>query len=130
MDCSPITSDNGYKVVDMDLLAKWIAQLLMGNSVHITRIIEGLAPHYANLRNEAIDSLVAKIDVPSGDKVAIYKRDGWLFQMISWIALNMNLHASFKKEQIYMNVPHTAPAQQGIDGFALVLDKAYYHYRR
>lgn len=123
MDCSPITIDNGYKVIDLDLLAKWIAQLLMGNSVHITRIIEGLDPHYANLRNEAIDSIIAKIDVPANDKVAIYKRDGWLFQMISWIALNMNLHASFKKEQIYMNVPHTAPAQQGIDGFALVLDE-------
>lgn len=123
MDCTPITIDNGYRVIDVELLAKWIAQLLMGNSVHITRIIEGLEPHFANLRNEAIDGLIAKIDVPTSDKTAIYKRDGWLFQMMSWIALNMNLHASFDKEQIYMNVPHTAAAQQGIDGFALVLDK-------
>ena len=123
MDCTPITIDNGYRVIDMELLAKWIAQLLMGNSIHITRIIEGLDPHFANLRNEAIDGLIARIDVSTSDKTAIYKRDGWLFQMMSWIALNMNLHTSFDKEQIYMNVPHTAAAQQGIDGFALVLDE-------
>ena len=74
MDCTPITIDNGYRVIDVELLAKWIAQLLMGNSVHITRIIEGLEPHFANLRNEAIDGLIAKIDVPTSDKTAIYKR--------------------------------------------------------
>lgn len=94
MDCTPITIDNGYRVIDVELLAKWIAQLLMGNSVHITRIIEGLEPHFANLRNEAIDGLIAKIDVPTSDKTAIYKRDGWLFQMMSWIACFLYLETS------------------------------------
>ena len=122
MDCSPVAIDYGYRIIDMDLMAEWITRLLLGNSLHITRIIERLEPHFVSLRNEAIDSVIAKLDVPIDDIENIYRRDGWLFQMMSWISLNISLHAQHNREQIFMNAPHTAPAQHGMDGFALVLD--------
>lgn len=117
MDCSPLVIDNGYHVVQPDVLAQWVAQLLLGNSLHIARIIEGLDSKGVSLRNAAIDSIINKLNT-----AGVYKRDGWLFQMISWIALKINLHSQYRIGKVFMNAPHTAPAQHGIDGFALVID--------
>lgn len=117
MDCSPLVIDNGYIVVDEDLLAEWVAQLLLGNSQHISRIIEGLHSTGVNLRNKAIDSIISQLNT-----IGDFKRDGWLFQMISWIALNTNLYNQFGPGKVFMNAPHTAPAQHGLDGFSLVID--------
>lgn len=120
MDCSPIVIDNGYQVVNPNDLAKWVAQLLLGNSLHIARVIEGLESHPVSLKNKAIDSIIDKLNTTNNTE--IYKRDGWLFQMISWIALKINLHQQYGSGNVFMNVPHSAPAQHGIDGFALVID--------
>ncbi len=117
MDCSPLVIDSSFNVIDLELLAKWVAQLLLGNSLHIARIIEGLDSKGVSHRNVAIDSIINKLNT-----VGVYKRDGWLFQMISWIALKIKLHSQYGIGKVFMNAPHSAPAQHGIDGFALVID--------
>lgn len=117
MDCSPLVIDNGYQVVNQTMLAQWVTQLLLGNSLHISRVIEGLDSKAVNQRDKAIDSVISRLNT-----CGVYKRDGWLFQMISWIALNINLHSQHANEHVFMNAPHTAPAQHGIDGFSLVID--------
>lgn len=117
MDCSPLVIDNGYVVVDQKQLSQWVAQLLLGNSLHISRVIEGLDSRAVNMKNKAIDSIINRLNT-----CGVYKRDGWLFQMISWIALNINLHNLHGNGKVFMNAPHTAPAQHGIDGFSLIID--------
>lgn len=117
MDCSPLVIDNGYQVVDQVVLAQWVAQLLLGNSLHISRVIEGLDSKAVNMKDKAIDSIINRLKT-----CGVYKRDGWLFQMISWIALNISLHNQHGIGNVFMNAPHTAPAQHGIDGFSLVID--------
>lgn len=117
MDCSPLVIDNGYVVADQMHLSQWVALLLLGNSLHISRVIEGLDSRAVNMKNKAIDSVIHRLNT-----CGVYKRDGWLFQMISWIALNINLHNLHGNEKVFMNAPHTAPAQHGIDGFSLILD--------
>lgn len=117
MDCSPLVIDNGYQVVDQTMLAQWVAQILLGNSLHISRVIEGLDSKAVNMKDKAIDSVITRLTT-----CGVYKRDGWLFQMISWIALNINLNYLHGNGNVFMNAPHTAPAQHGIDGFSLVID--------
>lgn len=117
MDCSPLVIDYSYIVVNQNQLAQWVAQLLLGNSLHISRVIEGLDLQAVNMRDKAIDSIINRLNT-----CGVYKRDGWLFQMISWIALNINLHSQHGSGKVFMNAPHTAPAQHGIDGFSLVID--------
>lgn len=123
MDCSPLVIDNGYKVVDQTTLVQWVAQLLLGNSQHITRVIEGLDSNAVNMRNNAMDSIINRLNT-----CGVYKRDGWLFQMIFWIALNINLHNQYGSGNVFMNAPHTAPAQRGINfsEVALGLDMTAY----
>jgi len=71
MDCSPIVIDNGYHVVQPDVLAQWVAQLLLGNSLHVAHIIAGLDSNGVSLRNAAIDNIINKLNT-----VGVYKRDG------------------------------------------------------
>src|SRR5690606_20103328 len=52
--------------------------------------------------------------------VSRYKRDGWLFQMITWVAMNQQYKAKIFKCQI----PHPAPAHHGIDGLGILLDES------
>ncbi len=118
MECLPLVTDNSYKVVETNQLVKWVAQLLLGNSLHLARVIEGLDSQAINMRNKTIDGVIKKLN-----EADVYKRDGWLFQMISWIALKITLHTQYGSGKVFMNAPHTAAAQHGMDGFALVIDE-------
>ena len=98
MDCSPLVIDNSYHVVEEDVLAEWVAQLLLGNSLHIARVIECLDSSAVSMKDRAIDCIIKKLNT-----VGVYKRDGWLFQMISWIALKIKLHEDNGSGKVFMN---------------------------
>ena len=123
LDCSPLVVDYGYEVTDKDLLAQWIGDLCLGHYRQIRKIIENIAPKTPATEDDAIDDVVSKLTLPDGaDNKSVYRRDGWLFQMMSWIALNVDLHDKFDKNMVFMAPPHTAPGQHGLDGLAVVLD--------
>lgn len=112
-DGSPIFIDYEYEIIDKDLLAKYVSEMLLGHHFHILRIINSLAVTFPIQPNSSIDQLIQKIQ-----DATIEKRDGWLFQMISWIVLaKKNVEIPF-----YSNFPHFAPAQHGIDGLAITLN--------
>lgn len=75
MDCLPLVMDNSYSVVETDLLANWVAQLLLGNSLHLARVIEGLDSQAISMKNKTIDGVIKKLE-----EADVYKRDGWLFR--------------------------------------------------
>ncbi|WP_297085459.1 hypothetical protein [uncultured Draconibacterium sp.] len=112
-DCSPLVIDNDYEIINKDLLANYVGELLLGHHHHVYRIINSLSTNFPVHPNDSIEQIIQKITSAS-----IPKRDGWLFQMISWIVLAENN----KGEKYYSNYPHFAPAQHGIDGLAIVLD--------
>ena len=123
LDCSPLVVDYGYEVTDKDLLAQWIADLCLGHYRQIRKIIEQIEPKMPATEDDAIDDIVSKLTLSDdADNRSVYRRDGWLFQMMSWIALNVDLHEKFNKEKIFMAPHHTAPGQHGLDGLAVVLD--------
>lgn len=102
------------EVTDKKLLASYVSTLLLGYQDHIEQIIQSIENNRPYIPNRNIESLIQKIN----DKVEITKRDGWLFQMISWIAVQI----AFKEKRIYSQIPHDAPAQHGIDGILVILN--------
>ena len=120
-DLSPIVIDDDFNVIDKQLLAEWIAIMLFGQYGHIYMIIENLAPMETPSNNALIDYLLTKLNVPNDNDTLKEHRDGWLFQMISWIALNIKLHIEYPDSTIHMVAPHDAPAKHGIDGLAMVV---------
>src|SRR5699024_295554 len=109
--------DYEYEVTDKDLLAEYVGELIIGQYIHILKIINTLSSTSSNPPNKAIDIAIEKLNV-IGD-VHIVHRDGWLFQMISWLALaHRNLGNKYHTQH-----PHFAPAQHGIDGLSVLLNK-------
>lgn len=113
-DCSPLVIDYEYEIDNKDLLAEYVGELLLGHHLHINRIINSLSTILPVHPNDSIDKVINKIT-----SATIEKRDGWIFQMISWIVLAKR----YTGEKFFSNYPHFAPAQHGIDGLALILNE-------
>lgn len=120
-DLSPLVVDDDFEVVDKQQLAEWIAQLVLGEYGHIYMIIKNLSPEELPSDNGSIDHMISLLNVPADNETLIDHRDGWLFQMMSWIALNIKLHQDYPDGTIHMVSPHDARAKHGIDGLAMVL---------
>lgn len=110
--CSPLVVDYEYEVSNKTLLAQYVGDMLLGHHGHVLRILNGLSTIALVPPKESIESVIKQITSASGDK-----RDGWLFQMISWVVL-AKLHAG---SDFHANYPHSAPAQHGLDGLAVKL---------
>lgn len=65
----------------------------------------------------AIKCTIAKLKKRSNSDVDLYKVDGWLFQMISWLVL-VKQH---KGEKLFLKNPHLREAMHGFDGLAVKL---------
>jgi len=102
-----------WTVQDIDALAEQVAGVALGQYRHVAKILEDLniqpkittAQHAAN----AIQKLqVAKDGSP-------WHRDGWIFQVISWIAANL------QEKGAILQPPHAYHAHKGFDGVQLKL---------
>jgi hypothetical protein len=112
-DCSPLVIDNEFEIVNEDVLAQYVGEMLLGHHFHIMRILNSLTTIFPIHPNDSIDKIITKINSTTPEK-----RDGWIFQMISWIVLAKNNNTN----NFYSNYPHFAPAQHGIDGLAVTLN--------
>ena len=92
-----------------------IARVALGQYRHVLQILrETDCIAYAPTENAlkgAIRTLTAK------DPEKPWQRDGWLFQVLSWIAANIHDHTTLKSP------PHIIHADKGFDGLHLTLDR-------
>ncbi len=117
-DCLPLVIDNEYEIENEDLLAEYVAMIILGHFSHVKRIIKALATQPLEHLNDEIDQAIEKLKSEGKEDKQIEKRDGWIFQMISWLAL----FSEYKDATFYCQQPHDAPAQHGLDGVAITLD--------
>jgi hypothetical protein len=113
-DCSPLVIDNEFSVENEDLLAEYVGKVVLGHYAHVKKIINRLSPKTPDIPNEVIEIAIKKLNNPSD----IEKRDGWVFQIISWLVLVIQKN----DETYYCQQPHDAPAQHGIDGIGIILN--------
>lgn len=116
VDFSPLCKEQSFSITDEDTLAQYIAELLMGQSHHVGKVLDALdstmsVQFHENQKKRNISFLRLE------DGMTEEKRDGWIFQMISWIIVHLNHNG----ETFRQLVPHHHPAQHGIDGFAIVI---------
>ena len=109
-------SGSDWYITDEDELATLIARVALGQYRHVLNVLNetdciAYAPTQSALEG-AIRTLTAK------DPENPWQRDGWLFQVISWIAANIQDPASLKSP------PHIIHADKGFDGLHLRLDEA------
>mgnify|MGYP004433473337 FL=1 len=122
-DCSDSCIDEGFEILDEDTLAQYVAYLVMGYSRHVNKIIMNLGNvDLPTLEKEHKAKIVSFLTL--GEKtsdVKRYKRDGWLFQMISWLVVNLKN----KDKKIKQQHPHNQPAMHGVDGLAVIVNNGH-----
>lgn len=101
-----------WVVDDINVLAERVARVAMGQYRHVASILEGLSvPAPKGSKAHAADA-ISKLQVSkNGDP---WQRDGWLFQIISWIAANQQLQTGS-----ILRPPHIFKAHKGFDGIQL-----------
>lgn len=112
-DCTPLIVDHEFEIADEDLLASYVGELLLGNHYYVKNIIDSLSNEIPESPNQSIDHILRELANANPSE----KRDGWLFQMISWLVLKIR----YIGQSYYTQQPHGAPAHHGLDGMGIVL---------
>jgi len=113
LDCSPLLTDNEIEILDEQLLAVYIGNIILGDYFHIQQILNSRPTAPPTWPDRIIEHAIGKLNSLARDK-----RDGWIFQIISWLTLfQENLGNDYHCQQ-----PHDAAAQHGIDGLAIIFD--------
>jgi hypothetical protein len=95
---------------DHETLARAIADLALGQSAHVERLLRSTDAWRSVPANYAIDAAIKSLSVaPSKDP---WHRDGWVFQLISWIA-------AVEESDGLTRTPQMDQASKGFDGLQL-----------
>ncbi|MCO2620655.1 hypothetical protein FA317_10680 [Pseudomonas aeruginosa] len=104
-----------WTITDENLLAEQIARVALGQSRHVQKIIAGANIGPPASRASAAQGAIELLSVPvDGDP---WHRDGWIFQVISWIA------AQKANPSVLIRPPQMIHALKGFDGLCLELSE-------
>ncbi|TGL55286.1 hypothetical protein EHQ61_00825 [Leptospira wolffii] len=104
------------EILDINKLSEYVGMVIIGHYLHVEKILNSkVAPEFRP-PNKAIDRAISKLR--KRNQIEIEKRDGWIFQIISWIAVRI----TYSDQNLLSQIPHDAPAQHGLDGIAITLD--------
>ncbi|ODS68320.1 MAG: hypothetical protein ABS38_06910 [Acidovorax sp. SCN 68-22] len=101
-----------WSVEDVDALAEQIARVAVGQAEHVANILAEVGLAEMPTTVEAIKGAVELLTAV-GDP---YHRDGWMFQVMSWIAANQQAIGGL------IRAPHMIHADKGFDGIQIELE--------
>lgn len=102
-----------WQIADEEALVDQVARVSLSQYRHVEKILAGLNTRNPTTNAELVADAIAKLS-PDADG-STWRRDGWLFQIISWIA------AHHKKGGAVIRAPHIRKADHGFDGLQLDL---------
>ncbi|MBN7809534.1 hypothetical protein J0A68_01115 [Algoriphagus sp. H41] len=114
-DHAPLFYEREMVVNDFKKLAGQVGLLLLGKHRHVASILSAKHKGVSASTDVMIDRAQRQMTVNSDEER--WKRDGWLFQMMTWISIRLEQPGI----QIISYPPHDNPAQHGIDGLAIIL---------
>ncbi len=107
-------SGSTWTVEDEDELAELIARVAIGQSRTVERILQATGDLPASYPKGGFEGARKLLTVGTGDKT--YHRDGWVFQVIAWIA------AHRFDEDALIRSPQMIKADKGLDGLMIEFD--------
>ena len=105
---------NSWSVDDKMALARLIAHVALGQSRKISHVLKELDEKPKNAPKSAFKG--ARKLLKAKTQEDIYHRDGWVFQVISWIA------AHIEDPDRIIRTPHMIWADKGLDGLIVEMD--------
>jgi hypothetical protein len=104
-----------WTIADEGQLAELVAKLVVGRYRHVSKILAGLNYPEPITPNTAIDKAITSLKPPETDD-ARWHRDGWIFQMIAWVAVHRTSEANQAT-----SIPHPRPTNKGFDALIVIL---------
>lgn len=104
-----------WTIEDEDILAERVARIALGQAKHVARVIDGLTAKPAKTTAAHTADALQKLAPDANGEP--YRRDGWLFQAISWIAAHQN------RKGAILRAPHIRKADHGFDGLQIELSE-------
>jgi len=101
-----------WSVPSVDELANAIAIIAVGQALHVANILHSAGLAAKPSTKGAVKGAI-KLLTSSGN---IAHRDGWMFQVMSWLAAQVRTPGSL------MNTPHMIHAHKGLDGLQVSID--------
>lgn len=111
----PACVGNRWTILDENELAKLVAWVAMGKSRHSLKIIHHLQAEEPSVERVAVEAIQ---NLRYNSDPTRYHRDGWVFQIISWITVHLQGGPTVKGAY-----PHTIRAHKGLDGLFLDLSE-------
>ena len=105
-----------WTIEDNDELAKLVARVALGQHRHVQRILLETDCSAYSPTPTALEG--AKKLLTAVNEETPWHRDGWLFQVISWIAANLQRNGSM------IAPPHMIHAHKGFDGLHVQVDQS------
>lgn len=112
---SPLCEGYRWIIKNEEILIKYVARLIVGQYRHVSQLIKGVASIAPNISNDAIQEVIKKLGTPATDGLR-WNRDGWVFQMISWVAARLSADS-----QTAIAPPHTQRSEKGVDNLMVHL---------
>jgi hypothetical protein len=103
-----------WRIGTESALVGLVAKLLLGQSRHVEKILSNVPGIPLTIRDETRSFWVERLRSPEAGSPASYHRDGYLFQMISWIAA----YKTYTR-QASIKAPQARLADKGVDGLVL-----------
>jgi hypothetical protein len=116
---SPLFVGYTWNIADEEKLIRILTLLVVGDHVHATEILRGTQGLVAPQVRAVLDRAAAELREPR-DR---YHRDGWLFQLISWIAIQKAASTG-----AIIRAPQARMADKGFDGLVVEIpstDRGY-----
>lgn len=117
---TPMSSGNywhgaTWSVDNKDMLAEMIARIAIGQSRVVGRVLKRLNAEPPGFPKGGFAGARELLSLKSEDEDP-YHRDGWVFQAISWIAMNR------QEENALIRAPQSRKADKGLDGLLIRFD--------
>jgi hypothetical protein len=107
-------SGSTWEIPDEDNLAEALARVAIGQSRVIERILSETGDLPPSFPKGGYSGARRLLTVKAGDEP--YHRDGWIFQLISWMA------AHSRGANDLIRAPHMIHAHKGLDGLSVEFD--------
>lgn len=105
-----------WEVADEQRLAELIARVALGQARHVEKILRAIGTAVPVPVDDAWTAATKMLTVPVDTDP--WHRDGWIFQVMSWLSAHKAGPASL------INTPQMILAQKGFDGIQLDFDSA------
>ena len=104
-----------WSIDDDDRLAEFVAHVALGQYRHVQSILAEANCGKAAPAKTAFKGARQLLAVPTG--AGPFHRDGWLFQIMAWVAAHLQGQASL------IAPPHMQHAEKGFDGLHICIDE-------